>query len=36
VALAEILGHANVSTTQRYLKHLELDDLRATIPPLPM
>jgi len=36
VALAEILGHANVTTTQRYLKHLELDDLRATIPPLPV
>jgi site-specific recombinase XerD len=36
VALAEILGHANVTTTQRYLKHLGLDDLRATIPPLPV
>lgn len=35
VALAEILGHANVTTTQRYLKHLELDELRATVPALP-
>jgi len=36
VALAEILGHASVTTTQRYLKHLELDELRATIPQLPV
>jgi integrase/recombinase XerD len=36
VALATILGHANVTNTQRYLKHLELDELRASVPPLPM
>jgi len=36
VALAEILGHASVTTTQRYLKHLDLEDLKATVPPLPV
>jgi len=35
VALAGILGHASVTTTQRYLDHLDLEDLKATVPPLP-
>jgi site-specific recombinase XerD len=35
VALARILGHASVSTTQRYLDHFDLDALKATVPQLP-
>jgi site-specific recombinase XerD len=30
-----ILGHAHVTTTQRYLDHLELEDLKRTVPALP-
>jgi integrase/recombinase XerC len=34
-ALQELLGHASIETTERYLRHLELDDLRADLPALP-
>jgi len=32
VAVAKLLGHAQVSTTQRYLDHLELGELRKVVP----
>jgi site-specific recombinase XerD len=35
VAVSTILGHADVSTTGRYLKHLELAELAASVPALP-
>jgi integrase/recombinase XerC len=35
VAVAKLLGHAQVSTTQRYVDHLELAELRKTVPLLP-
>jgi site-specific recombinase XerD len=36
VAVSKLLGHASVATTQRYLDHLELGELRAAVPPLPI
>jgi site-specific recombinase XerD len=35
VAVARVLGHSSITTTQRYLDHLELPELRAAIPKLP-
>lgn len=35
VALAKLMGHSNIATTQRYVDHLAMDDLRKGIPPLP-
>jgi integrase len=35
VAVAKLLGHAQLTTTQRYLDHLALAELRAAVPPLP-
>jgi site-specific recombinase XerD len=35
VALAKLLGHAAVTTTQRYVDHLERGELRAALPALP-
>lgn len=35
-ALAKLLGHASVTTTQRYVDHLALGEIRATLPPLPV
>lgn len=32
VAVSKLLGHAQVSTTQRYLDHLELGELRKVVP----
>ena len=36
VAVSKLLGHASVSTTQRYVDHLALAELRAAVPPLPV
>lgn len=35
VAVSKLLGHASVSTTQRYVDHLALSELRAAVPALP-
>jgi integrase/recombinase XerC len=32
IAVSKLLGHAQVSTTQRYLDHLELGELRKVVP----
>jgi site-specific recombinase XerD len=36
MAVKELLGHSALSTTQRYLAHLQLAELRRAIPPLPL
>lgn len=36
VAVSKLLGHAQVTTTQVYLDHLAMDDLRAALPDLPL
>jgi site-specific recombinase XerD len=36
IAVQKLLGHASVATTERYLDHLALDELRAAVPPLPL
>jgi len=35
MAVAKLLGHAQISTTQRYVDHLGLSELREAVPPLP-
>jgi site-specific recombinase XerD len=35
VAVSKLLGHSSVQTTQRYVDHLALDELRAVVPLLP-
>ncbi len=35
VAVSKLLGHASISTTQRYVNHLALAELRAAVPALP-
>lgn len=35
VAVSKLLGHAQVTTTQVYLDHLALEDLRGAVPDLP-
>ena len=35
IAVQKLLGHSSVATTQRYLDHLALGELRAAIPLLP-
>jgi integrase len=34
VAVSKLLGHAQIATTQRYVDHLELSDLRRSVPAL--
>jgi integrase/recombinase XerD len=34
VALQKLLGHVSLQTTQRYVDHLGLDELRQRLPPL--
>jgi integrase len=36
MAVKELLGHAALSTTQRYLAHLQLAELRRAVPALPV
>jgi len=36
IAVQKLLGHASVATTQPYLDHLALGELRAAVPPLPL
>lgn len=36
IAVQKLLGHASVATTQRYLDHLGLAELRAAVPTLPL
>lgn len=36
VAVSKLLGHANLQTTQRYVDHLAIDELRQAVPALPM
>lgn len=35
VTVSKLLGHASVATTQVYLNHLGLGELRAAVPHLP-
>jgi len=35
VAVSRLLGHSQINTTQKYLDHLALSELREAIPPLP-
>jgi site-specific recombinase XerD len=36
VAVSKLLGHAQVTTTQVYLDHLAMEDLRGALPDLPL
>jgi site-specific recombinase XerD len=36
VAVSKLLGHSSIAVTNRYLDHLELGELRAAVPPLPI
>ena len=36
VAVSKLLGHAQVATTQVYLDHLAIEDLRPALPDLPL
>lgn len=35
VAVSKLLGHASIATTQRYVDHLAMGELRQAVPPLP-
>jgi site-specific recombinase XerD len=36
VAVSKLLGHAGIATTQRYVDHLATEELRASVPALPI
>ena len=36
VAVAKLLGHSSIVTTQRYVDHLAVGELRSTVPALPL
>ena len=36
VAVAKLLGHSSISTTQRYVDHLAVSELRSAVPALPL
>jgi site-specific recombinase XerD len=36
MAVSKLLGHAQITTTQVYLDHLAMEDLRGALPDLPM
>ncbi len=36
VAVSKLLGHSSIATTQRYVDHLAVSELRSTVPALPM
>jgi len=36
MAVKELLGHSALSTTQRYLAHLQRAELRRAVPALPV
>jgi integrase/recombinase XerD len=36
VAVSKLLGHSSIATTQRYVDHLAVSELRSSVPPLPL
>jgi len=36
VAISRLLGHTSIATTQRYVNHLAVSELRAAVPELPL
>ncbi len=36
VAVSKLLGHSSIATTQRYVDHLAIDELRGSMPSLPI
>ncbi len=36
IDLSKILGHSNITVTQRYVDHFEMDEMRMSLPSLPL